>query len=80
MLLVRQTDRPGIIAAVSAVLGSGSVNISFMTVCRTSKGQDAIMAIGVDERPNDHLLAGIPHIPGISEFAVLSEEKVGLKA
>eukprot|EP00884_Botryococcus_braunii_P004547 jgi/Botrbrau1/14093/Bobra.182_3s0039.1 len=80
VLLVRQTDRPGIIAAVSAVLGSGQVNISFMTVCRTGRGQDAIMAIGVDERPNEHLLEGIPHIPGISEFAVLSEERVGLKA
>lgn len=32
MLLVRQQDKPGIIAAVSAILGRESVNISFMTV------------------------------------------------
>lgn len=32
VLLVRQQDRPGIIAAVSAILGREDVNISFMTV------------------------------------------------
>jgi ACT domain len=32
VLLVRQQDKPGIIAAVSAILGRESVNISFMTV------------------------------------------------
>ncbi len=32
MLLVRQEDKPGIIAAVSNILGRESVNISFMTV------------------------------------------------
>ncbi len=34
MLLVRQQDKPGIIAAVSNILGRESVNISFMTVRR----------------------------------------------
>jgi len=32
VLLVRQEDKPGIIAAVSNILGRESVNISFMTV------------------------------------------------
>ena len=47
-----QTDRPGLIAAVSTVLAKNSINISFMTVTRLGRGQDAIMAIGLDEKPS----------------------------
>lgn len=37
MLLVRQEDRPGIIAAVSGILGEADINISFMTVSRSAQ-------------------------------------------
>ena len=47
-----QTDRPGIIAAVSSVLAKGNVNISFMTLTRYGRGQDAIMALGLDDKPD----------------------------
>ncbi|KAK9817004.1 hypothetical protein WJX72_008115 [[Myrmecia] bisecta] len=77
VVLVRQSDQPGLIAAVSNVLAKGSVNISFMTVCRTGRGEDAIMAIGVDDKPKKAILEEIPRIPGITEFALFSE--MGLK-
>ncbi len=51
VMLVQQTDKPGIISGVSNVLASNKVNISYMTVCRTGRGEEAIMAIGVDEEP-----------------------------
>ena len=49
---MRQTDQPGIIAAVSSEFAKAAINISFMTVSRVSKGREAIMAIGVDETPS----------------------------
>ena len=52
VVLVRQTDQPGIIAAVSSEFAKAAINISFMTVSRVSKGREAIMAIGVDETPS----------------------------
>jgi hypothetical protein len=51
VVLVRQTDQPGIIAAVSSEFAAASINISFMTVSRVAKGTEAIMAIGVDSAP-----------------------------
>ena len=47
-----QTDRPGLIAAVGNILAQQNLNISFMTVTRTGRGQEAIMAIGIDEQPS----------------------------
>ena len=46
---------------------------SFMTVCRAAPRTDAIMALGVDELPPEHVLAELPKLPGIVEFATFSE-------
>lgn len=73
VLLVRQEDQPGIIAAISQLLGDDNVNVSFMTVCRTAKGEEAIMAIGIDDEPSPEMLAKIPQCKGISEFTIFRE-------
>ena len=73
-LLTRQIDQPGIIAGVAGVLCAGGVNISYMTVCRMGKGEDAIMAVGLDDRPSEELIAKITSIGAISEFALVSED------
>ena len=72
VLLTRQTDQPGIIAAVSAVLGEAGVNISFMTVSRTSRGRDAVMALGVDSQPDADLLAKITGLLGDHGISIAS--------
>lgn len=75
VLLVRQTDQPGIIAGVSSELSSNKVNISYMTVSRMGKGTtDAIMAIGVDELPSQSVLAAIAKVNGVQECASFSEK------
>ena len=66
-----QKDRPGLIAAVAAELGTASLNISFMTVSRTQPGKDAVMAIGVDGQPPQSVLDKIRSVNGIEEFALL---------
>ena len=70
VLLVLQTDRPGLIAAVGQELASANLNISFMTVSRTQPGKDAVMAIVVDGQPPQSVLDKIPSISGIKEFAL----------
>jgi len=39
VLLIRQSDQPGIVAGVSTLLAKDDVNISFMSVGRTGKNQ-----------------------------------------
>jgi D-3-phosphoglycerate dehydrogenase len=51
VLLCRQRDQPGIVGSVGMALAKGSINISFMTVCRTTRNEEAIMAIGIDDEP-----------------------------
>lgn len=51
VLLCRQRDQPGIVGQVGMALAKGEINISFMTVCRTTRNEEAIMAIGIDDEP-----------------------------
>uniref|UniRef100_A0A0E0LVE6 D-3-phosphoglycerate dehydrogenase n=1 Tax=Oryza punctata TaxID=4537 RepID=A0A0E0LVE6_ORYPU len=71
LILCRQIDQPGMIGKVGNILGQRNVNISFMSVGRTFRGKQAIMAIGVDEEPDKETLEHIGHIPAIEEFVFL---------
>jgi D-3-phosphoglycerate dehydrogenase / 2-oxoglutarate reductase len=71
VILCRQVDQPGMIAKVGSILASQNVNVSFMSVGRTFRGKQAIMAIGVDEVPSKETLESIGKIPAIEEFVFL---------
>lgn len=71
LILCRQTDQPGMIGLVGNILGEQNVNVSFMSVGRTSRRQKAIMAIGVDEEPNKEALDNIGAVSAIEEFVFL---------
>lgn len=51
VLLCRQRDQPGIVGAIGTLLAADNVNISFMTVTRSARNEEAIMAIGIDDEP-----------------------------
>ncbi|KAI9070942.1 hypothetical protein K1719_047092 [Acacia pycnantha] len=72
LILCRQVDQPGMIGQVGYILGDQNVNVSFMSVGRTSRGRKAIMAIGVDEEPNTETLNEIGSVPAIEEFVFLN--------
>jgi hypothetical protein len=55
VLLCRQRDQPGIVGNVGMALAKGNINISFMTVCRTTRNEEAIMAIGIDDEPTQEV-------------------------
>lgn len=74
VLLVRQTDQPGIIAAVSSELAQQNINVSYMTVCRVGKGTEAIMAIGVDGQPTSQVIEAIAKVKGVQEVTSFSEK------
>ncbi|OIW04983.1 hypothetical protein TanjilG_24455 [Lupinus angustifolius] len=71
LILCRQLDQPGMIGKVGNILGEENVNVSFMSVGRTSLRKKAIMAIGVDEEPNKETLDKIGAVPAIEEFVFL---------
>ncbi|XP_057545336.1 D-3-phosphoglycerate dehydrogenase 3, chloroplastic-like [Amaranthus tricolor] len=71
IILCRQVDQPGMIGKVGNILAEHNVNVNFMSVGRTSRGQKALMAIGVDEEPDMDSLHKIGQIPAIEEFVFL---------
>ncbi|KAI4355883.1 hypothetical protein L6164_004612 [Bauhinia variegata] len=71
LILCRQVDQPGMIGTVGNILGEHNVNVSFMSVGRTSPRKKAIMAIGVDEEPTKEALGKIGSVPAIDEFVFL---------
>lgn len=72
LILCRQVDQPGMIGQVGNILGDQNVNVSFMSVGRTSRGKKAIMAICVDEEPNTETLNKIGSVSAIEEFVFLN--------
>ena len=74
VVLVRQTDQPGIIAGVSSKLAEYNLNISYMTVSVADKGKEAIMAIGIDGAPTNDVLGAIASVAGVQEVTSFSEE------
>lgn len=75
VVMVRQTDQPGIIAAVSSAFAQNNINISFMSVAREARGTQAIMAIGVDDTPSAEVMAAIGQIKGVQEVTIFSEKQ-----
>ncbi|XP_058113815.1 D-3-phosphoglycerate dehydrogenase 1, chloroplastic-like [Magnolia sinica] len=71
VILCRQFDQPGLIGRVGNILAEKNVNVNFMSVGRTARWKQAIMAIGVDEEPDKETLKKIGEIPAIEEFAFL---------
>lgn len=71
LILCRQVDQPGMIGQVGNILGDHNVNVSFMSVGRTVRRNQAIMAIGVDEVPNVEALKKIGDVSAIEEFVFL---------
>jgi len=74
VILVKQQDKPGIIAGVSSGLAQYNINIGYMTVAVADNGE-AIMAIGVDSLPSNaaEVLASVAAVDGVKEATAFSE-------
>ena len=56
LLVVPNTDKPGMIGRVGTLLGNANINISGMQVGRTEVGQRAVMVISLEEPVEDRVL------------------------
>jgi L-serine dehydratase len=66
LLVVGHEDRPGEIAAVTALLAEAGVNVAAMRVSREARGAHALMLIETDAEVNDTTLALVARIEGVT--------------
>jgi D-3-phosphoglycerate dehydrogenase len=71
MLYVNNLDKPGFIGALGMLLGEAGVNIATFNLGRMSADEDAIALVGVDQAPDDALLAKIQGLPHVKEARAL---------
>jgi len=72
-LVIRHTDAPGAIAMVTHLLSGVKINIATMRVFRREAGGEAIMAIELDQRPQDSLLAALKILPAVTDVTLLDQ-------
>jgi D-3-phosphoglycerate dehydrogenase len=65
MLVVSNTDRPGVIGTMGTLLGKHQVNISRMQLSRERPGGRAISVIGIDSPVSTATLQELRQLPGI---------------
>ena len=71
LILCRQVDQPGMIGKVGTIIGSHNVNVSFVSVGRTTPRKRVIMEIGVDDELTKETLHKIGEVPAVEEFVYL---------
>ena len=71
MLYVNNLDKPGFIGALGILLGEADVNIATFNLGRVTAGDDAIALVGVDQAPDDALIARIRALPQVKEVRAL---------
>ena len=72
IILCRQADQPNMITSVSSILDDDNVIISSMSFGRIAQRKQAVMVIGVDEKPSKKALKKIDEIPAVEEFVFLA--------
>nr|GEW01256.1 ACT domain-containing protein [Tanacetum cinerariifolium] len=65
-------DLPNIISSVPSILDGDNVIISSMSFSRIERTKQAVMVIGVDEKPSKKALKKIDEIPDVEEFVFLA--------
>jgi D-3-phosphoglycerate dehydrogenase len=59
ILVLENTDRPGIVGRIGTLLGEHSVNIATMSLSRNQAGGTALTVLNLDNAPDDDLLREI---------------------
>ena len=72
MLYINNLDKPGFIGALGNLLGETGVNIATFNLGRVAAGDDAIALVGVDQAPDDSLIAKIRALPHVKEARALT--------
>ncbi len=71
MLVVRNDDVPGMIAAVTGVVGEARINIDDMHLGRSEEGRAALMILATHVAVPDEVQSAIRALPGVVSVAAL---------
>lgn len=65
LLITRHHDKPGVIAAISSILGASNINITRMQVSVADDEQSAMMVISVSDPLNEQVLKAVCDVPAV---------------
>ncbi|MBS4036015.1 MAG: phosphoglycerate dehydrogenase [Ignavibacterium sp.] len=65
MLLLKNIDKPGMIASIGRILADGDINIAGLSLGRIEKGKEALTVINIDSRADSSILNEISSTSGI---------------
>jgi D-3-phosphoglycerate dehydrogenase len=65
LLIIPNTDKPGVIGRVGTLLGNAGINIVGMQVGRKAVGERAVMVISLEEPVSDEVLAELSRQPDL---------------
>jgi L-serine dehydratase len=71
-LLIKHVDVPGEVSRVTALMFEENINIAFMKVYRSSKGEMATMIFETDNAVPEHVVNEIQKLPHIKSVRVIS--------
>jgi D-3-phosphoglycerate dehydrogenase len=57
VLILENTDRPGMVGRIGTLLGDHGVNIATMSLSRNQEGGTALTVLNLDTTPSSELLA-----------------------
>lgn len=72
LLILRYTDRPGVVGVLGGALGDAGVNIAAMQVARREVGGEALMAVAVDHELPADLLDRVSNAVGATRAATVT--------
>ncbi|MEO0914757.1 MAG: phosphoglycerate dehydrogenase, partial [Pseudomonadota bacterium] len=72
MLYTTNSDTPGYIGALGMVLGRLGINIATFALGRSSKGEEAIALLGIDEDVSEEMLAEIQTLTQVRQVKALT--------
>ncbi len=71
MLYVSNLDKPGFIGALGGLLADAGINIATFNLGRRAAGEDAICLVGVDQAPDEAVLAKVKGLAHVKEVRAL---------
>ncbi len=72
LLIYNNVDRPGMLASVSKILASHSINIAGLSLGRIKQGENALTVINIDDKINENIFSEISAIDGIKDIYTVS--------
>ncbi|MCB1258569.1 MAG: ACT domain-containing protein, partial [Microthrixaceae bacterium] len=72
LLVIRNSDRPGMIGRITSALGDAEINISDMAVGASPEGERALMAIGTDQVVAAEVVERLRAFDGVVSVASIS--------